>query len=443
MSKEKEDTTEYWVDFIADTLKQLDAAVQGAFLQKFLQALVGQEITKELSKVHWEAVLARRTQLADKLSRAVTLRTAAMDYFEEVSLLRNPVLLEYEDLKKLRQNAVTDPLTGLANRRVFEEFLDQEIDRGARYGFPFALLSLDLRYFKSVNDLYGHAAGDDILRNVARISLETIRGSDIACRTGGDEFAILLPQAEREGSEVLADRIARKFDEYAHSTVPGASVAIDYGIAIFPEDGPDAAGLFDAADRKLYAAKQDAHKRSENRAERPQPDAEPIREPPVQREAEEVSPEDEQSQYPVDEATTTIPGQQDALSNRSDASGRRFERIRLEEAPALGIVRLWGKSNAVRILDASRGGVGLLIDQTDLPETFPAFLPVPILPPGELTLQRIYSLPYSDRKLRVGCALTPLPGTAGAARAWPGRVIIPTQDTFRPLGTGATLIRKR
>ena len=134
--------------------------------------------------------------------------------------MRNPVLLEYEELKKLRYNAATDSLTGLNNRRMFEEYLDQEIDRSTRYGYPFVLLSFDLRNFKSVNDAYGHAAGDEILRSVARASLETLRGSDIPCRIGGDEFAIILPQADRPGSEILAERIARKFEEYARPFAP-------------------------------------------------------------------------------------------------------------------------------------------------------------------------------------------------------------------------------
>ena len=167
--------------------------------------------------------------------------------------------MEYKELRKLRYNAATDPLTGLNNRRIFEEYMHREINRASRYGTSFALLSLDLRKFKSVNDTYGHAAGDEILRCVARASLEAIRGSDISCRTGGDEFAILLPQAERGSAEVLAERIARKFQEYANSVAPNTAVAIDYGIAIFPEDGHDAATLFASADKTLYASKHRAH----------------------------------------------------------------------------------------------------------------------------------------------------------------------------------------
>ena len=134
--------------------------------------------------------------------------------------------------------------------------------RIARYGYPFSLLLFDLHKFKSVNDTYGHATGDEILRSAARASLETIRASDIPCRTGGNEFAIILPQTERPGSEVLAERIARKFAGYAHSLTPGAQVAIDYGIAVFPRKDMTCPARSFCADRKLYACKHQAHGRS-------------------------------------------------------------------------------------------------------------------------------------------------------------------------------------
>jgi len=401
----KEGTPEYWLDLITDTLKQLDVGVQGAFLQKFLQGLVGREISEEESITHWEGILTRQSQLVEKLGRPVTLRTAAVDYFEALSLLRDPVLLEYEELKKLRYNAATDPVTGLNNRRMFEEYLDQEIDRSTRYGSSFALLSFDLRNFKSVNDIYGHAVGDDILRGVARASLETIRGSDIPCRTGGDEFTILLPQAERPGTEVLAERIARKFEASSRSLAPRAPVGIDYGIAIFPEDGKDASSLLAAADRSLYARKQQAHDQSASRPGASQVTASHIEEPAGPVNSEPASHDDHHPPDPPASAGTTETGEKGQITE-SRPNGRRFERIRLDGTPALGIVQVGGKISTVKILDASRGGVCLLVEQSDLPRTFRALLQVPMLPRGELKLQRIYSLLLPDGTRRVGCALT-------------------------------------
>jgi diguanylate cyclase (GGDEF)-like protein len=402
----KDRGVEDWLDFIVDTLKQLDENVQGAFLQEFLLRLVSLEASEKESISHWEGVLARQSQLAEKLDRPVTLRTAAVDYFGELSIIRNPILMEYKELRELRHNAATDPLTGLNNRRIFEEYLLREINRASRYGSSFALLSVDLRRFKSVNDTYGHAAGDEILKSVARASLETIRGSDISCRIGGDEFAILLPQAERSSAEVLAERIARKFEEYANSIAPNTAVAMDYGIAIFPEDGHDAATLFASADKTLYASKHRAHDQPGKQLlfsqEMP---------PPVEEAAPKVGAEagsaDEHPAQDASPSTLSIEAEAETRSADRGPSGRKDGRIRLEGSPALGIVRVGGKTSTVRVLDLSRGGVCLLVDHTDLPENFPARLQVPLAPGGEVTLHRVYSIPLPEGKRRVGCSFTP------------------------------------
>ena len=408
MTNGKDSAPEDWLDFIVDTLTQLDQGIQGAFLQKFLLNLVGLEVSEKESITHWEGILARQSQLAEKLGRSVTLRTAAVDYFGELRVLRSPILMEYEGLKKLRQSAATDSLTGLNNRRMFEEYLHREIDRSTRYGSSFALLLLDLRKFKSANDTYGHATGDEILRSVARASREIVRGSDIACRTGGDEFAILLPQAERSTAEVLAERIARKFEECARSLVPNAPVGIDYGIAIFPEDGHDATRLCARADETLYASKRKASK---------QP-AGPTPEPHVPAsQTESLIPKGETVARPSDEGPPLSPvalvasvktGEQ-VRAPVPGKDGRRYDRINLEQAHVLGTVRLGEKIGTVKVLDLSGGGVCLLADQDDLPETFPARLRVPLLPKGELTLHRVYSLPLPNGKRRVGCSFTPIP----------------------------------
>ncbi|MGO8819304.1 MAG: diguanylate cyclase domain-containing protein [Terriglobia bacterium] len=404
MSKGKEGMPENWLVLVYDTLKQLDAGMQAAFLQKFLQSLVGRQVSQEESVNHWEAILARQSQLMEKLGRAVKLGTAVVDYFEELSILQTPVLLEYEDLKKLRHNAATDPLTGLNNRRMFEEHLDQEIDRSTRYKSTFALLLFDLRKFKSVNDSYGHAAGDAILRSVARASLATIRGSDISCRIGGDEFALLLPQGDRAGTEVLAERISRKFDEYARPLAPGVPVGIDYGIAIFPEDGKDAAGLCEAADRRLYACKQKTHRPAPTLVIAPPTTAPRIEVPSRRSELVKTAQYNHPFLYPPASAASEMTEDRNQISqDRPD--GRRFERVRLKGTPALGIVQAEGRSSTVEVLDASLGGVCLLVDEADLPETFKALLQVPLIPGGELTLLRIYSLALPEGKRRVGCAL--------------------------------------
>jgi diguanylate cyclase (GGDEF)-like protein len=398
---------DYLLELVVDNLRQLGQASQGAFLQRLLRGLTSVEVGEKESIVHWERILARRSELTEKLGRPVLLRTAAVDYFGELQLLRKPILLEYEELERLRHNAATDPLTGLKNRRMFEEYLGREINRCSRYGSSFAMLLLDLRRFKIVNDTYGHATGDEILRSVARASVETIRSSDISCRIGGDEFAILLPQAERSSAEASAERIVGKFEAYAKSLAPDTPVGIDYGIAIFPEDGERATELFQTADKNLYESKQRAPRLPE--------------EPIVT--ARGSAPEDEGLVRGVDAATESGdrggpassvwapelgPAAKEIQLSQHLLDRRKHERIPVEGARRLGVVRLRDKSKLVKVLDLSFGGISLLMDEYEVPGSFPARIQVPFLPDAELTLHRVYCRQLPDGKKRVGCSFTPI-----------------------------------
>jgi diguanylate cyclase (GGDEF)-like protein len=406
MATDLEGSAEYLLEWIVDNSRQLGQAVQGAFLQKLLKSLTSVEVSEKESIVHWDKILARRNELAEKLGRPVSLRTAAVDYFSELQLLRNPILLEYEELEKLRHNAATDPLTGLNNRRMFEEYLEREIHRSSRYGTSFALLLLDLRRFKIANDTYGHATGDEILRGVALASAETIRGSDVSCRIGGDEFAILLPQAEKSSAEALAERMVEKFETYAKPLAPNTPVGIDYGIAIFPEDGEDATHLFQSADRNLYESKQRAARLQEEPVVTALVSASEVEGLVGEVEAATDSGDQRSPAQSVSSPGVGLAGERIRPSDHAH-DRRQYERIPLQGARGLGVVRLREKSKMVRILDLSFGGVCLLMDDYDLPDSFPARLPVPFLPDAELTLHRIHWCQLPHGKKRVGCSFTP------------------------------------
>lgn len=401
-------SSDYLLELIVHNLRELGQASLGAFLQKLLRDLTSVEVGEAESIILWECIVARRDELTEKLGRQVLLRTAAVDYFGELQLLRKPILLEHEELEKLRHNAATDPLTGLKNRRMFDDHLAREINRAGRYQSSFALLLMDLRRFKLANDAYGHAVGDEILRSVARASVETIRGSDIACRIGGDEFAILIPQAERASAEALAERIARKFEAYAKPLAPATPVGIDYGIAIFPEDGDAAARLFQTADKNLYQNKQKASRL--------------LGEPVVVAWGAGIGLDARQGK--ADAARDTGSVQSTASSDRPPGPGlaggaallserpqdrRKYERIPVVGARRIGAVRFSEKSKFVKVLDVSFGGVSLLMDNYDVPESFPARIQVPFLPDAELTLRRVYRRQLPDGRTRVGCSFTPEP----------------------------------
>jgi len=162
-----------------------------------------------------------------------------------------------------RGAAMSDPLTGLANRRALGERIRYEVARHARQEHSFAVLALDLDGFKAVNDRFGHDAGDEILRDVAAALHEAVREQDTVARLGGDEFCVLAPETARAGGEQLADRISSALGRVTTS-VRGLSASI--GVAVFPEDGRSAQAVLTAADERQTDAKRRVHARSRRAA---------------------------------------------------------------------------------------------------------------------------------------------------------------------------------
>lgn len=169
-----------------------------------------------------------------------------------------------DDDRRLRVQATTDPLTGLANRVAFLERARFEIHRAERSGRPLAVVLLDLDRFKSVNDKFGHPAGDRVLVGAATAISRTIRGIDLAARWGGEEFALLLVDADESTAGTAVERIREAVAAAAPPRVP-ASVTASAGIAVhhglFERSHVD--GLLRRADTALYAAKEKGRNRAE------------------------------------------------------------------------------------------------------------------------------------------------------------------------------------
>lgn len=165
----------------------------------------------------------------------------------------------------LRLQSIRDPLTGLFNRRYMEESLEREIHRARRAGSPLGLMIVDIDYFKKFNDTYGHEAGDQVLRSVGRLFQESLRGEDIPCRFGGEEFVLILPGASLESSMNKAEDLRRRIEglRVEHGGQRLASLSISAGIAVVPDHGFEREALFQAADAALYAAKQAGRNRAE------------------------------------------------------------------------------------------------------------------------------------------------------------------------------------
>jgi diguanylate cyclase (GGDEF)-like protein len=164
----------------------------------------------------------------------------------------------------LRGYALSDPLTGIANRTVLLARAEYEVARHRRSGSSFTVLMLDLDGFKGLNDRFGHAAGDDLLREVAHALERSMRAQDTAARIGGDEFCVLAPETDELGSHRLAARV-----EQAVRAVTAGAARIDasIGVAVFPEDGATPAELMLQADRRLLDVKRGRrHQRAARRA---------------------------------------------------------------------------------------------------------------------------------------------------------------------------------
>ena len=175
-------------------------------------------------------------------------------------VLRQPDLLRREVEEKTRaltEIAFYDPLTGLTNRRLFQDLLKQHINSAKRYGNTLALLYLDLDDFKRINDTMGHEAGDELLKVVAERLKQTLRASDIVARIGGDEFSVLLQQLS---SSAHAGKVCGKIIESLSEPVQlqGSKVIVtaSIGIALIPDDGTDVSEVMKNADLAMYSAKE-------------------------------------------------------------------------------------------------------------------------------------------------------------------------------------------
>jgi diguanylate cyclase (GGDEF)-like protein len=197
-------------------------------------------------------LLYLRTQESGKLTKAK--RRLAVTVAEQIALaLANLKLRE-----NLRDQSIRDPLTGLFNRRYLEESLEREVSRAERKHHPLGIIMLDVDHFKKFNDKFGHNAGDAVLRELGQFLLKHIRGSDIACRYGGEELTLILPEAPLE---ILKQRAEQLREAVKHLKVHNPQemvgvITLSIGVACFPEHGLTGEAVLEAADAALYRAKE-------------------------------------------------------------------------------------------------------------------------------------------------------------------------------------------
>jgi diguanylate cyclase (GGDEF)-like protein len=377
---------ESFLELLTDTLESMDRGSRGQFLQRFFRSIAQVELTESESLDLWDQALARKRELSESLGKRVPLQAALIDVLASAGQLRLPILMEYQELRKLQINAATDPLTSLYNRRFFEDYFEKELNRSIRYTHKLALVVFDLHRFKDVNDRFGHPQGDALLQMAAATLRKSLRTSDYAFRIGGDEFALLLPQSDTEQATALSRRLRAAYASSIEPLNMGIPLALDYGVAVYPEDGELQEVLIRVADERLYQLK--------NGTRAPGPAAETSSRPVAAESKPKVTPLPTPAQEPPPAAEV----------KKAGSELRRWERVSLANTRAYALIGE-GVERTARVLDLGYGGVALETSRPeDFGDTFHAVLHVPILPPVRVSLHRVYRIQGSSGTTRIGCS---------------------------------------
>jgi diguanylate cyclase (GGDEF)-like protein len=226
---------------------------RGALLRELFVEWAGVSIDEEQAVEIWERVIQTVGKLETALGQAVSLQTALLhELHTRLGLVREPRMLSGRELSALRVNAITDPLTGLYNRRFLYDHLQREISRAERVGGVVSLMMMDLQGFKSINDRLGHPVGDTMLVKTARVIRDSLRAVDAGCRYGGDEFVAVLPNTTLVGSLAVAERIRERVSKIQLPRRIGLQMGLHYGVATFPSDGRTIDFLIRTVDQRLY-----------------------------------------------------------------------------------------------------------------------------------------------------------------------------------------------
>ncbi|HTR02321.1 MAG TPA: GGDEF domain-containing protein [Thermoanaerobaculia bacterium] len=237
--------------------KSLDAVAhngqRGEVLRQLLTDWTGIPFDVEEALERWAEVERLASGLREKLGPPLGLQTILLHHLHSLKgLLKDPRLVSEADLAVLRVNAITDPLTGLYNRRFLLDHLSREISRAERADGILSIVLMDLKGFKSINDRLGHPVGDSVLVRTARVIRESLRAVDAGCRFGGDEFVLVLPNTDMFSALAVAERVREKVAAMALPARGGLPLDLHYGMASYPHDGKSTDFLLKVADLRLY-----------------------------------------------------------------------------------------------------------------------------------------------------------------------------------------------
>ena len=231
------------------------------FFSDLLYSITHQFFPPELAENLWIKILAHKIQLSAVLGRNVRTVVAALDYLSNITgNMRSPTLVGEAVIEEIVELSLRDGLTGLFNHTYFFQQIDLEVRRSVRYGALVSLMLIDIDDFKGVNDTYGHQEGDRILAAMGKTLIREARDSDICCRYGGEEFAVILPLTDAREAGAIADRIRVKMADH----LPGGRiVTVSIGVASCGGKIKTYRDLVQKADTALYQVKKNGKNRVE------------------------------------------------------------------------------------------------------------------------------------------------------------------------------------
>lgn len=237
------------------------SAIHGSRVYRdFFSLVTGKNLGSQQSVIIWQEMLQHRAVFIAPEYHHVGLRPAMLDYlYRVVGEIENPRLIDAAFIENIMKTSVSDGLTGLYNHSFFKAHLEKMIVQGRRrQDSAFSLILLDLDHFKQYNDTCGHLCGDEAIKTTAKIIRDSIREENIACRYGGEEFAILLPDTDLGMAYNIAERIRERIEKEPfprQEWLASRNLTISGGIAQYPLHGVDVSAIIDYADVELYKAK--------------------------------------------------------------------------------------------------------------------------------------------------------------------------------------------
>ena len=245
----------------AERMRELKARRGDGFFSDLLYAISHHSYAPAIAQGIWSRVLLHKLLMSEKLGRNVRITVATLDYLSNVTgEMTSLTLMSEPRVAEIVNLSMRDGMTGLFNHSTCYELLELELRNHRRYGVGVALILLDVDDFKSVNDKWGHLEGDRLLCELAATMLKETRASDICCRFGGEEFAVILPFTDDENEAVkIAERVRQGARRLRSN---GQTIAVSAGVALCDDSAAQTAhALFERADRALYRAKRNGKDR--------------------------------------------------------------------------------------------------------------------------------------------------------------------------------------